>query len=143
MNVDIALVAYLRSQEDLTSVVGSRIRCGRTAPKMATLPDIYFARTGGDREPTMDGSDSTLAKAYLVEFIVRSIDRSQMLGLMEDLLLSLDRLHSATVTAGSETATFTTAVVEDEPVDLDPEPVTDGGTTKFIERRSVLTSLLF
>ncbi len=143
MNVDVALVAYLREQSDLIDVVVDRIRCGRSAPKSAALPDIYFERVGGDRAATLDGSDKDLAKSYLVEFVVRSTERSQMLGLMEDLLLSLDALHGATVDVGAEEAVFETAIVESEPADLDPEPLTDGGTSGAVERRSVLVSLLF
>lgn len=143
MNVNVALVAYLRGKSDLTEFVGTRIRCGRSTPKGAALPDIYFEHADSGRAATLDGSDRHLAKAYLVEFVVRSLDRSQMLGLMEDLLLALDELHGATVTVGDEEAVFGTAIVESEPVDLTSEPVTDGGTTEAVEARSVLVSLLF
>lgn len=143
ITLDAALVAYLRASSDLTDAVGMRIRSGKLAPKLGDLPEICFERASASRVNCLDGSDATLAKSYLVEFFVRDIERSRMIGIMEDLVSECDQLTGATVSVANEDATFLEATIEDDPVDLDPEPLTVGGTAQAIHSRSLLIHVLF
>lgn len=143
VSLDAALVAYLRSKSNLTDAVGQRIRSGKLAPKLGALPEICFERAASSRVPCLDGSDATLAKSYLIELFVRDTERNRMIAIMEDLVRECDELTGATVSVANETAVFTEATVEDDPVDLDPELITEGGTTRAVESRSLLIHVLF